>query len=273
MTTSVSSINEYFYCPLKVYLKEYTKPQENITPQQEIQKLHGKIRKQVLKEYQNSVKKNFRIIQDNMNASEINQKLFKDIPKILRKVMKEHHINPNDEAEFLEDLKEDLKIQTAILALKTNQIINKGYNDPNYLSELLFPPIIENYLIKNFDLGLSGLIDKIEVVDGTYFPIKQKTGRGPLRGVWDSDALELAAYSILLEYEFNTEILVGFINYGNINDKRPVVINTKLREKLQEVLQSIYSIKKGILPEINLNLKKCEKCDYNKACKENIDFT
>ncbi len=272
MTTPISSINEYLFCPLKLYLKQYTTLQET-NPTKENYQLHGKIQKQILKEYRNSVKKNFRIIQNDMNASEISQRIYQDVPYILRKVIHEYHLNPSNERKFIEDIENDIKFQNTILALEINQILNKGHNDPDYLSEALFPPAIENYIIKNKELGLTGLIDRIEVIDGIYYPIKQKNNKGPLRGVWDGDALELAAYSILLEYEFDTEILVGFINYRSIYDKRPVVINSKLREKLQHVLQSIFSLKKGSLPSINVNLKKCEKCDYYQTCKENIEFT
>lgn len=272
MTTPISSINEYLYCPLKLYLKQCTEIKET-NPNKQKYQLHGKIRKQILKEYRNSVKKNFRIIQNDMNASEISQTIYQDVPYILRKVIHEYKLNPSKEAEFMENLQSDLKYQNTILALEIDQIMNNGHTDPDYLSEALFPPAIENYIIKNQELGLTGLIDRIEVIDGNYYPIKQKNNKGPLRGVWDGDAIELAAYSVLLEYEFDTEILVGFINYGTIYDKRPVVINSKLREKLQKVLKSIISLKKGILPQINVNLKKCEACDYYKTCNENIEFT
>ena len=272
MNTPISSITEYLYCPLKLYLKQNIKLEE-INPKKENYQLHGKIRKQILKEYRNSVKKNFRIIQNDMNASEISQCIYQDVPYILRKVIHEYHLNPSKETEFIEDIENDIKYQNTILALEINQMLDKGQDDPDYLSETLFPPAIENYIIKNQELGLSGMIDRIEVVDGTYYPIKQKNSQGPLRGVWDGDAIELAAYSILLEYEFDTEILVGFINYRSIYDKRPVVINTKLREKLQDILHSIFALKKGSLPQIKVNLKKCEKCDYYETCKQNIEFT
>ena len=60
MNTPISSINEYLYCPLKLYLKQNIKLEET-NPKKEKYQLHGKIRKQILKEYRNSVKKNFRI--------------------------------------------------------------------------------------------------------------------------------------------------------------------------------------------------------------------
>ncbi len=71
-----------------------------------------------------------------------------------------------------------------------------------------------------------GQIDKIEIIDGVYYPIKIKTNLPPLKGVWLSDAIHITAYAYLMEHEFNKEVPVGFVNYMRVGSKKPVLINT-----------------------------------------------
>ena len=60
------------------------------------------------------------------------------------------------------------------------------------------------------------MCDKIEIIDGKYYPISIKGSNPPIKGVWDQDAIELVAHAILLEEEFETEVFVGFVDYEKI---------------------------------------------------------
>lgn len=95
-----------------------------------------------------------------------------------------------------------------------------------------------------------------------------KTGRPPVRGVWESDALQITAYALLIEKEFNREVLVGFVDYLQINQRRPVIVNSNLRERLWDVLEQINSMfYEGIIPEIKQSTKKCKICEYADLCE------
>ncbi len=105
-------------------------------------------------------------------------------------------------------------------------------------------------------------------------PYPENLKNPPLRGIWDSDAIEIAAYALLIEREFDTEVLVGFVDYENFGDKRPVIVDSELKEGLFIVIDAIREIiNLGELPEVNINPKKCEKCSYLEICHQNLDFS
>ena len=121
--------------------------------------------------------------------------------------------------------------------------------------------------MKDKQLDLVGICDKIEIIDGKYYPISFKSSKPPLKGIWDSDAIELAANAILIEEEFDTEVFVGFVKYSKIDDKRPVIMDMNLRKGLFSVLNEVKEIiinKK--IPKVKINEKKCRNCEYYAIC-------
>ena len=71
--------------------------------------------------------------------------------------------------------------------------------------DMFFPNCMYSYLLKDPQLELIGICDKIEIIDGKYYPIIIKNSNPPIKGVWNQDSLELVAHAILLEEEFDTE--------------------------------------------------------------------
>ena len=139
--------------------------------------------------------------------------------------------------------------------------------DAHAIKDMFFPNSMYSYLLKDSQLELIGICDKIEIIDGKYYPISIKSSNPPLKGVWDENAIELVAYAILIEEEFDTEVYVGFVNYEKIGDKRPVIMDVNLRKGLFEVIREVKEITENKkLPKIRKNVKKCENCEYNEIC-------
>ena len=133
--------------------------------------------------------------------------------------------------------------------------------------DLFFPNCMYSYLLKDPQLELIGMCDKIEIIDGRYYPVSIKSSNPPIKGVWDQDAVELVAYAILLEEEFDTEVFVGFVDYEKIGDRRPVVMDVNLRKALFEVIREVKEITDNKkLPNVRKNTKKCDKCEYKNIC-------
>lgn len=273
MSVLVSSINEYLFCPLKLYLRhhlEFEKSEKKYSAKDNIL-----IFRQVYKDYNDIVRKNLRMVKKDMNASQISEILFQDVNYLLKKSMKGYNFDSEKEKLLrLNQLENDLKVKNTILALKIHRILNKTKNTSIQIVEMLFPPSLESYLIRDKSLEMGGIVDRIEIIGGKYYPISQKSKNPPLRGVWDSDALEIAAYALLIEQEFDTEVLVGFVDYQVLEDRRPVVVDSELREGLFIVLDDIRNIiNYGNLPEVNINPKKCETCNYKEICNQNLEFS
>jgi CRISPR-associated exonuclease Cas4 len=263
----VSMIREYLYCPLKVYTKIHV---ENIKPYPAI----TNISHDAVIGFEELIKRNLWHLKGEMQVKEILGELLKDIPEFLDTVY-----NQYQDAEVVDNkhynfqiLKEDLKFNSWLLAIKAQKILKIGLTGAEAVN-LLFPPSLLEFKIEDKENGLLGQIDKIEIVDGVYYPVKIKTNLPPLKGVWQSDAIQITAYAYLMEHEFNKEILVGFVNYMRVGSKKPVLINTSLREKFSEIFNEIVSIVyDDKFPEVVLNVNKCRSCDYCEICEYSEEF-
>jgi CRISPR-associated exonuclease Cas4 len=75
------------------------------------------------------------------------------------------------------------------------------------------------------------------------------------------------ANAMLIEQEFDTEVFVGFIDYVKICQRRPVVMDSKLRKSFFKVIHEIKEIiDEEITPDLTFNMKKCSKCFYFDIC-------
>ncbi|MDO9045122.1 MAG: Dna2/Cas4 domain-containing protein [Methanobacteriaceae archaeon] len=275
MTIKVSSINEYLYCPLKLYLRNHLELEEIENEQTFENKNYNKILSQLNNDFRDILRRNLMNVNKDMSAAQISETLFNDVPYLLKKSLENYEFtDDNDKNLLFNELEKDLKVENTILALKIHRILIKTKKDARQIVEMIFPPSLQSYLMRDKSLEISGNIDKIEIVNGKYYPISRKLKNPPIRGVWDSDALEIAAYGLLIEREFDTEVMVGFVDYERLGDRRPVVIDSDLREGLFIVIDAIREIiNLGDLPEVNINPKKCEKCSYMEICNQNLDFS
>ena len=177
-----------------------------------------------------------------------------------------------DERLKLEELKEELtneiNFNLKMLSLKTAQAMKILDKNGDEIQGLFFPSSMYNYLIRDIGLDLIGVIDKIEVEKGNYFPISLKSSNPPIKGVWDGDLMEVIANGLLIEQEFNTYTTVGYVDYLKIGERRPVIIDTDARKSFFKVLTHINRIiEDGEIPNVKANQKKCENCEYKELCE------
>ncbi|MCL2115129.1 MAG: CRISPR-associated protein Cas4 [Methanobrevibacter sp.] len=286
---SISSIRTYMYCPLKLYL------QTEMDEEKKSELLLNKTMKELRIDLQDLFQRNLRRLKKDMEIAEIEEHLSKNIEEYIKNSMAilensdlEYDIKINEEIkdeyqpknveianistiDKLNDLASEIRNETyfnmKILALKSQKAMQLNGKDGNQIVELFFPTSMYSYLIKDHQLEIIGSCDKIEIVEGKYFPINVKNSNPPLKGVWDSDAIELVANALLIEQEFDTEVFVGFIDYLKIGDRRPVVMDANLRKGLFKVLNEVKDIiNEKIAPNVNINIQKCSKCDYKEIC-------
>lgn len=165
------------------------------------------------------------------------------------------------------ELINEINFNLKILSLKVAQSMKILDKDGDELQGMFFPSSMYNYLIRDIGLDLIGLIDKIEVEKGNYFPISLKSSNPPIRGVWDGDFMEAIANALLIEQEFNTYVTVAYIDYLKIGERRTVIIDTDARKSFFKVLTNVNKIiENGEIPTVKTNLKKCENCEYKELC-------
>ena len=215
----------------------------------------------------NQIKATFEIIEeinDKEETDEINLKKDDDIEFIDGEKKEKENDNLN---ELKKELINEINLNLKILSLKVAQSMKVLDKDGSEIQNLFFPTSMYNYLIRDIGLDLIGVIDKIEVEKGNYFPISLKSSNPPVNGVWDGDFMEAIANALLIEQEFNTYVTVAYVDYLKIATRRAVIIDTDARKSFFKVLTNVNKIiEKGEIPTVKTGLKKCENCEYKELC-------
>lgn len=259
---NISSIKTHMYCPMKLYIQNHIDVDENKDYQLVIEIKKLKI------DIQDLIQKNMRKIKKEMGLTEIESLLSENIDSYIESTansIKSMNLGISDEQ--IHEIIDDAYFNIKITALKTKQAMTILDKHAFEIIDMFFPNCMYSYLLKDSRLELIGMCDKIEIIDGKYYPVTIKSSNPPIKGVWDQDAIELVAYAILLEEEFDTEIFVGFVNYEKIGEKRPVVMDVNLRKGLFDVIREVKEITDNKrLPNVKKNNKKCRKCEYEDIC-------
>ncbi|MDO5860740.1 CRISPR-associated protein Cas4 [Methanobrevibacter sp.] len=263
---NISSIKTHMYCPMKLYIQTHIDSNENIDYQLALETKKLKI------DIQDLIQKNMRKVKQDMTLPEIENRLSENIDYYIEsnaKAIQEIDLN-NEYPEILNEIVDNTYFNIKITALKINQAMNMLKKNAFAITDMFFPNCMYSYLLKDPQLKLIGVCDKIEIIDGKYYPVSIKSSKPPLKGVWDQDAIELVAHAILLEEEFDTEIFVGFVYYEKIDEKRPVIMDVNLRKGLFEVIREVNEIiDNNKLPNVRMSEKKCMNCKYKDICIKN----
>ena len=261
---NISSIKTHMYCPMKLYIQNHVDVEENKDYQLAIEIKKLKI------DIQDLIQKNMRKIKKEMTLIEIESILSESINSYIESTTNSiRSMNLEISNDQITEIVNDAYFNIKITALKIKQAMIILDKHAFEIIDMFFPNSMYSYLLKDPSLELIGMCDKIEIIDGKYYPVTIKSSNPPIKGVWDQDAIELVAYAILLEEEFDTEVFVGFVDYEKIGDRRPVVMDVNLRKTLFEVIREVKEIKDNKqLPTVRMNKKKCEKCEYNDICKK-----
>ncbi|MBQ6099813.1 MAG: CRISPR-associated protein Cas4 [Methanobrevibacter sp.] len=261
---NISSIKTHMYCPMKLYIQTHVDMNENTDYQLAVELKKLKI------DVKDLIQKNMRKIKKDMKVCEIERILSDNIDSYIKNTADAIiSMDLGLETSQINQLIDDTYFNIKITALKIKQSMTILDKNAFEIIDMFFPNCMYSYLLKDSQLELIGMCDKIEIIDGKYYPVTIKSSKPPVRGVWDQDAIELAAYAILLEEEFETEVFVGFIDYEKIEDRRPVVMDVNLRKGLFDVMREVKEITENKkLPNIKKNIRKCENCEYKNICFE-----
>lgn len=262
---TVSSIKQHMYCPMQLYIKTHVDMNENENYQLAIEIKKLKI------DIQDLIQKNMRKIKKEMPIHEIENILSENINTYIENST--NAIQSMDlglETSQVNEIIDNTHFNIKITALKIKQVMLTYDKHAYAITDMFFPNCMYSYMIKDKSLDLIGVCDKIEIIDGKYYPVTLKNGNPPLKGVWDQDAVELASYAILLEEEFETDVFVGFVDYEKIGERRPVVMDVNLRKGFFEVIREVKEIVENKkLPNVKKCAKKCELCEYEEICLKN----
>ncbi len=259
---NISSIKTHMYCPMKLYIQNHVDLNKNSDFQLAIEIKKLKI------DILDLIQKNMRKIKKDMSMAQIEHALSQNIDSYIKSTA-DAIISMDlglDNAQ-INQIIDDAYFNIKITALKIKQAMTILDKNAFEIIDMFFPNSMYSYLLKDPQLELIGMCDKIEIIDGKYYPVAIKSSTPPIKGVWDQDAIELVAYAILLEEEFETEVFVGFVDYEKIGDRRPVVMDVNLRKGLFDVMREVKEITDNKkLPNVRKNPRKCGNCEYSDIC-------
>lgn len=259
---NISSIRLHMYCPMKLYLQTHVDTTQSDDIQLNIEMKKIKI------DTQDLIQKNMRKLKKEMNITEIEDTLSENIGSYLESTFSSiQNMDLGLTTEQIVEINNETYFNIKNHALKAKQAMELLGKNGFAIVDMFFPNCMYSYLLKDTKLEVMGLCDKIEIVDGKYYPISIKHTTPPLKGVWDQDAIDIAANAILIEEEFETEVFVGFVDYAKINERRPVVMDVNIRKALFNIINEVKEIEYNKkVPTVKINDRKCGNCEYKNIC-------
>lgn len=259
---SISSIRTHMYCPMKLYLQTHvdTTQDNDILLNIEIKKIKV--------DTQDLVQKNMRKLKKDMNVTEIEDTLSENIGNYLESTFSSiQNMNLGITTEQIIEINNETYYNIKGYAVKAKQAMELLGKNGYAIVDMFFPNCMYSFHLKDSKMELSGICDKIEIVDGKYYPITIRHSNPPMKGVWDQDAIDLAANAVLIEEEFETEVFVGFVDYTKINERRPVVMDVNIRKALFDIINEVKDIEYNKkVPTVKINDRKCGNCEYKNIC-------
>jgi len=267
MAISVSLLASYLYCPRKIYLERvlgfFELPKKAL--------VIGTIKHGIFDEINKKDEGIVTNITEKTSLEEL-QEIYKNAySKIHRDVI----IKNKEKLKELELNIQDIFKKTWPLIL--NEAQNRSLNVFNFIQthmvfgrelwEKLTPKIHSEFKIKSETLGLNGIIDQLEIYEKGYVPIELKSGKAPKEDAWPNHKIQVAAYAMLLEEKFNTEVKEGFIHYLDVNEKRHIPINVFLKEETNELKNKVKALLESAdIPDFCGNENKCNACGLRETC-------
>lgn len=262
---SVTDLSAYMYCPRKVYFAKILGVKEK--PKE--QSIKGTIKHAV---FENAGREDKEII-SGFTEKESIEDLEMTYRKIYYKIL----------MYSIQRAKKDLEAQ----GLKTLQVYQElwpfflqeakekslyFYNlakEKNLYGEALWlalPKSVPELRIVSEKLGLIGIIDRVDLVEG-FIPVEIKTGIAPREGVWKEHMIQIGAYMLLLSEHYGKEISEGYIEYRAINDRRKVKMNVFLKDEILELIIKVRNmLNNKELPAKTTEVRKCENCGIKEIC-------
>ncbi|MCX9083424.1 MAG: CRISPR-associated protein Cas4 [Candidatus Methanoperedens sp.] len=138
---------------------------------------------------------------------------------------------------------------------------NLSTNSEFYMGEF----IEDEPILRSIKFEITGSPDRLVKIGENLIPSIIKTGKMPENGVWQTDRLQLTAYSILVEEKYGYIIEKGFVEYARWGIVRPVVIKRNERRKVLQIKERIKKIHAGFMPE-KPDDAPCQYCRFSGIC-------
>lgn len=136
--------------------------------------------------------------------------------------------------------------------------------------------VVRGLRISSHQLGLSGQCDVVEFhqnkegialfgYDGSWRPVPIEYKHGTIKED-GSDEAQLCAQAICLEEMFQTDILEGFLYYGENRRRHHVDFSDSLRKEVRNLTEEMHELfRRGYTPKVKYS-KRCKACSLENLC-------
>lgn len=259
-----SHVFYYTVCPRKYYLAYVKKIKVNPTKEMVYGNLFHKLREYISKN-ESKILKNIKLTYSFKEIISEYKNCYEDsLNYAITENARDLEILEIDMEDIDDILKKDLDLYFIGRAIRAKRTMDSLGIEKDELAFYLAPECnYVEYKIIDKKTGFAGIIDKIIRSKNEFFPIEIKTGKPPLEGVYYSHKIQACFSSILVENKFKIPVRLAFIDYTQINESRPVLIDEDLKKEVFRIKDEILKINEGYTPK---KIQKCGQCEYKGVC-------
>jgi CRISPR-associated protein Cas1 len=130
---------------------------------------------------------------------------------------------------------------------------------------------VETFEYTSEKLGLTGKADRLQKRDGIWIPYEHKIGRSKTLGkekeAWESDAIQVTAYALLIEEASGRIIEEGRVKYRRDNVLVKLQLTDQLRQKTLATIERAKKIRSEVhRPPVTENANLCVRCSLAPVC-------
>jgi CRISPR-associated protein Cas4 len=255
---NVTELSMYLYCPRQFYLQKVLGVKKPVNKEM----MEGRILHEILENFSNSEEEVIKEI-ETFDKEKILEKfsfLLEDLKNFSflknKNIIEKFSINQEE----LENKANKLIEKEILIRLPSiEETAKKGFFKEK-LWENLSPKYFSEFPLISEKLQLKGRVDRIMFSENMIVPFELKTRNADK--VYDSDEIQLAAYSLLLEEKFQKPINLGILEAGN--KKHEVIISKEAKEKVIKLTEEIHSLL--LPPSYPSNFSKCQNCSLKEEC-------
>jgi len=264
---SVSLLSAYLYCKRKLFLERVL----GLSEGPKTAPIKGKIRHKVYEEINNIERQLVTSITKKDSFEDILSYYSNTYARIIRKVLEHYKYSLKSvklkKIEIFREIWPAFQTEAKLRARNIYKFIQKYNVFGEELWEKLTPKIKSELKIISENLNLVGKIDQLELHKNLVVPVELKTGRSPSEGIWPGHKIQIAAYALLLEDQYQKKVNQGSVVYLDQNIKRTIIINPFLKDEIIELRKEVEGLLKSKTPpEFTENKNKCSKCGLKDLC-------
>ncbi|MCK4433593.1 MAG: Dna2/Cas4 domain-containing protein [Methanomicrobia archaeon] len=259
-----SHIFYYVVCPRKYYLAFVQRVKVSPTKEMVFGNLFHKVREYVSKN-ENKILKNVKVMYELEEIVSEYKKYYEDsLNYAVTENARDLERLEIDVEEVNDLLKKDLDLYFISRAIRAKRTMDSLGIEKDELAFYLAPEwnYVE-YKIIDKKTGFAGIIDKIIRSKNEFYPVEIKTGKPLLEGVYHPHRIQACFSAILVENKFKIPVNLAFIEYTQINESRPVLIDESLKKEVFKIKEGILEIDNGCVPP---KIQKCGQCEYKGVC-------